>query len=173
MSAKIRKGKAMIEYLEGDATDPVGEGPKIIAHCCNNVGGWGSGFVLALSARWIEPEMAYRTLYERNKDHFHKLLGSIQIVPVEDGVWVANIIGQQGVKRPGVDKPIVYTALEVGLKALGEFAWYHGASIHLPRIGCGLAGGSWAIVKSLIQRSIPSGRTAIYVYDFPGGEFNP
>lgn len=35
-----------IEHLQGDATRrPVGPGPKIIAHICNDVGGWGRGFV--------------------------------------------------------------------------------------------------------------------------------
>ena len=32
----------------------------IIAHVCNDVGGWGSGFVVARSAKWSKPEAAYR-----------------------------------------------------------------------------------------------------------------
>ena len=49
-----------IKYITGDATQPVGEGNKIIVHVCNDVGGWGRGFVMALSKRWKEPEMKYR-----------------------------------------------------------------------------------------------------------------
>ena len=49
-----------IEFMTGDATKPVGDGPKIIVHICNDIGGWGKGFVLAISKRWQEPEAAYR-----------------------------------------------------------------------------------------------------------------
>ncbi|GGJ45802.1 hypothetical protein GCM10010121_066360 [Streptomyces brasiliensis] len=41
-----------IKYVRGDATVPSGKGVKAIAHVCNDVGGWGKGFVLALSRRW-------------------------------------------------------------------------------------------------------------------------
>lgn len=40
-----------IHYLKGDATNPVGPGPKIIAHICNDIAAWGKGFVLAVSMR--------------------------------------------------------------------------------------------------------------------------
>ncbi len=38
-----------IQYLKGDATSPQAKGTKIIAHICNDIGGWGKGFVLAVS----------------------------------------------------------------------------------------------------------------------------
>ena len=164
----------MIHYLDGDATEPVGDGPKIIAHCCNNVGGWGSGFVLALSNKWIAPEMAYRQLCQQAGEHVKALLGSTQIVPVEKNLWVSNIFGQTGVARPGVDKPLVEEALAAGLYATSIFAEQReGSSIHLPRIGCGLAGGSWAVVEKLIETFIDV-EVDVYVYDFPGGTpYNP
>src|SRR5262245_22379163 len=49
-----------LRIVRGDATAPRVDGPKIIAHVCNDVGGWGAGFVLAVSRRWPEPERAYR-----------------------------------------------------------------------------------------------------------------
>ncbi|MEO1228615.1 MAG: hypothetical protein AAFZ18_06900 [Myxococcota bacterium] len=42
------------------ATAPVGEGPKVIVHICNDTGGWGRGFVVGLSKRWSAPEAVYR-----------------------------------------------------------------------------------------------------------------
>ena len=33
-----------INYLKGDATVPLGDGPKIIVHVCNDIGEWGKGF---------------------------------------------------------------------------------------------------------------------------------
>ena len=49
-----------LNFIIGDATQPVGEGTKIIVHVCNDIGGWGRGFVVALSKRWPEPERRYR-----------------------------------------------------------------------------------------------------------------
>lgn len=40
-----------INYIKGDATQPIGENNKIIAHICNNEGKWGVGFVLAVSKK--------------------------------------------------------------------------------------------------------------------------
>ena len=41
-----------INYVIGDATQPIGDGAKIIVHVCNDIGGWGRGFVLALTKKW-------------------------------------------------------------------------------------------------------------------------
>ena len=52
-----------LNIIKGDATKPegLGEKPIIIPHVCNNIGGWGSGFVVALNnAFGIGPMMAYR-----------------------------------------------------------------------------------------------------------------
>ncbi|SOE07774.1 hypothetical protein SAMN06272765_8688 [Streptomyces sp. Ag109_G2-15] len=35
-----------ITYVRGDATVPSVKGAKVIAHVCNDIGGWGKGFVL-------------------------------------------------------------------------------------------------------------------------------
>ena len=52
-----------ILYIKGDATAPIGSGVKVITHICNDIGGWGKGFVLALSKKWKMPEEAYRQWY--------------------------------------------------------------------------------------------------------------
>src|ERR1044072_1671109 len=51
---------AGISYLKGDATSPQAKGVKLICHICNDLGGWGKGFALAISRRWDEPEEKYR-----------------------------------------------------------------------------------------------------------------
>lgn len=54
-----------ITYLVGDATRPEVGGNKIIAHICNDAGGWGKGFVLALSQVSPIPESSYREWFAR------------------------------------------------------------------------------------------------------------
>lgn len=80
-----------ITYLKGDATNPQTEGNKIITHICNDIGGWGKGFVLAISNRWKNPENEYRKWFQ-NSENF--TLGEIQIVQVEEDIFVCNMIGQ-------------------------------------------------------------------------------
>ncbi|CAM5304452.1 hypothetical protein STANM337S_00515 [Streptomyces tanashiensis] len=85
-----------IAYVRGDATAPQAKGVKIVAHVCNDLGGWGKGFVLALSRRWPEPEAAFRRWHrERAGNDFG--LGAAQFVQVEPYVWVANLVGQRGI----------------------------------------------------------------------------
>ncbi|MBB6048927.1 Appr-1-p processing protein [Armatimonas rosea] len=155
-----------ITYLKGDATVPQAAGAKIVCHCCNDLGAWGKGFVRALSRRWQEPERAYRKWHaERAHNDFG--LGAVQFVEVKPGeLWVANLIGQRGIKTGSKGVPIRYDALSEGLEKVAEKALERGASIHLPRIGCGLAGGDWSRVEPLLQKVLCTKDIAVTVYDF-------
>lgn len=158
-----------IQYVVGDATKPQGEGAKIIAHCCNNVGAWGAGFVLALSKRWKRPEHFYRDWFQRvGPDQFRKSLGKTQLVQVTKDIYVANIIGQEGVGRQKV--PIRYEALSNGFSRIARYVQQHpelNFSIHMPRIGCGLAGGSWSKIEPLIHTYLIQEGIPVTVYDLP------
>ncbi|MFI9240518.1 Appr-1-p processing protein [Streptomyces sp. NPDC053079] len=160
----------MVQYAVGDATAVSGsDGPKVIAHVCNDIGGWGRGFVASVSQRWKAPEAAYRTWYrERGRPGNDFALGAVQLVPVEDGIWVANMIGQRGIARRGrTDAPIRYEALATALTALATHCNRLGASAHLPRIGCGLAGGTWDRVEPLLTAHLVARGIATTVHDVP------
>ncbi len=153
-----------IHYLTGDATQPIGEGVKIIVHICNDIGGWGAGFVLALSKHWRQPEEEYRNWYKSGKDF---VLGEVLFVQVGPELFVANLIGQQGI-RHGNDgtPPIRYEAIAEGLKKVTAFANANTASVHMPRIGCGLAGGKWEQVEPIILDTLIAAGVEVTVYDF-------
>lgn len=61
--------------------------------------------------------------------------------------------------------PIRYEAVREGLRRVAEFARNHGASIHMPRIGCGLAGGSWDEMASIIEDELIGKGLDVTVYD--------
>ncbi|MBP1166566.1 O-acetyl-ADP-ribose deacetylase (regulator of RNase III) [Chryseobacterium sp. PvR013] len=154
-----------IQYLKGDATIPEAKGIKIIAHICNDVGGWGKGFVLAVSRRWEEPEKEYRNWHHfRSKNNF--ALGEIQLVQVERYIYVANMVGQKGIKTGSKGVPVRYDAIEKGLEKLANEALELNASVHMPRIGCGLAGGKWEEIEPIIERTLLAKNVEVYVYDF-------
>ena len=152
-----------LEYLKGDATAPIGGGNKIITHVCNDVGGWGKGFVMALSRKWRAPEEQYRAWAKSNRKFE---LGEVRFVQVEPSIWVANLIGQRDVIR-GADgtPPIRYPAIRKGLAQIREFAKEMHASVHMPRIGCGLAGGTWDQIEPLITDELSGEGIQTFVYD--------
>ena len=139
-----------IKYVIGDATCPIGNGRKIICHCSNDSQKWGLGFVLALSKRWKEPEAMYRETPVKDLK-----LGNVQIVQVEDDIFVANMIGQHGVSySPEGQPPIRYNAIRTALTAVNKFAVEIGATIHAPRFGAGLAGGKWSEIEKIIKEVV-------------------
>lgn len=168
-----------VRYLIGDATRPIPR-PAIVAHVCNDAGGWGRGFVLAVSRQWpgpSGPESAYRAWCARGGRLRSKSsgsgpeetgsfgLGQSQLVNVGPGLFVLNMVAQHGLASAGGLPPIRYDALALCLRQADAFAKKLGASLHMPRIGCGLAGGSWKVVGGLVGRltSVP-----VSVYDLPG-----
>lgn len=153
-----------INYIKGDATNPTTQGNKIIVHVCNDIGGWGKGFVMAISKRWGKPEKHYREWF-KTKDDFG--LGQVQFVQVEEDLWVANLIGQHKInKDENGNAPIRYSSILKGLEQVGQFANDKNATVHMPRIGCGLAGGTWDKVEPLIESSLTKNNIQVTVYDF-------
>lgn len=155
-----------ITYLKGDATKPIGDGNKIIVHICNDIGRWGKGFVLALSKRWPQPEKAFKDWF-KSKENF--ALGQTQFVQVETDIWVANLIGQHKVKilkDENGNAPIRYEAVREGLRSAAAFAAEINATVHMPRIGCGLAGGKWEEIEPIISEEIIGRSVSVWVYDF-------
>ena len=166
-----------ITCTTGDATQPVGDGPKIIAHIVNDEGGWGRGFVVALSERWPQPERDYRAWHKRGifaQDLAGNLnpfcLGAVQLVLVDthQQLWVANMVAQQGIRHsPDAPPAVDYDALALALAHVSKIATYTNATVHMPRIGCGLGGGSWDKIEAIINDTLVSQGIAVTVYDLP------
>lgn len=162
-----------LRYVVGDATHPEGDGPRVIVHCVNSLGAWGAGFVLALSRRWVEPERQYKELAASFGGRIP--LGATQIVHVEEGLVVANLVGQEGVGHAADGTPpIRCPAIRTGLGQVREHAmrwaasaFRRRASIHMPRMGAGLAGGDWDRVAHLVHDELVERGLDVTVYDIP------
>jgi len=142
-----------LQYLYGDATEPV-YSPSMICHCCNSDGLWGKGFVLSLSKKFPEPETAYRKWF-KDQDYMglgKPEIGKCQIVKVKPDLWVANLIGQRGVKWDGQTPPIRYGALERALTQAYSVCSENKMTLHAPRLGCDLAGGQWSEVEAILKK---------------------
>lgn len=158
---------AELKYLEGDATYPVGDGLKVITHVCNNINRWGSGFVLALNKRWAEPKYRYH-------EQLFDQLGDIEVVPVESDISVINMIAQDGViDDHKLSPPIRYKSLIMALEKVEEFCNMKissdvPVSVHMPKIGAGLAGGDWDLIEHIIKNTLVEKGINVYVYVYTG-----
>lgn len=160
----------IIKYIKGDATSPQGDSNqiKLIVHCCNDQGMWGAGFTAAISKKWETPAAAYRLWHSSGIDLKNKFcLGSIQVVPVdvENKVSVVNLIGQHRYgKKTDYHYPFVrYDALREGLQKVSNLAINWNANVHMPRICCGLAGGTWDKVEKIINEALID--VDVFIYD--------
>ncbi len=147
-----------VHYREGDATQPIsttGESARLVAHIVNTNFVWGKGFVLAVSAKWPEARSSYL-------DWRGAKLGDTQFVESTTGLIVANMMAQYLYTPYGQTIPLQYGSLKKCLEQVAKVARVRGATVHMPRIGCGIAGGSWPRVLPLLEAHTD---ITWYVYD--------
>lgn len=131
----------------------------IIAHQvnCHGVAG---GLAYYVFETWPEAGRKYHTMVdaERRRGTQMDLLGGIQLLPQQDGKTIANIFGQYW---PGADyRPDI---LRNCLELLAEEAQILGKSVALPYgLSCGIAGGDWRQVYSMIEETMHGVEVTIY-----------
>jgi O-acetyl-ADP-ribose deacetylase (regulator of RNase III) len=82
---------------------------------------------------------------------------------------VANMVVQHGITtRRTTRPPIRYDALRQSLHVLAEQTVGLSGSVHMPRIGCGLAGGEWELIEPIVVAELVDRGVAVSVYDVPG-----
>jgi len=157
-----------IKYLKGDATEPRGKEKKIIAFIINDKGrSWGAGFARALQKKWPFVLEEFQYWLEHNRSEFS--LGNVHASKVEEDLAVFKMIAQHGYGEAPIPR-IRYGALEACLRKLSNEAVRQKTSVHMQRIGCGQAGGSWWIVSELIDDILVKRGIKVTVYDLPTGE---
>jgi O-acetyl-ADP-ribose deacetylase (regulator of RNase III) len=156
--------KGLLKIVKGDATLPNGSSMQYILQICNNLGLYGAGFSGAVSKRYPTVEKEYRNWW---RSSFGKLkLGEIQVVNVRSDLAVINMIAQNGIIGKDNPKPIDYKALRECLGKAGIEISDHSGSAHMPRIGCGLAAGTWEEVEPLITDELLKRGIGVTVYDY-------
>lgn len=157
---------AGLTYLKGDASSPRGAAPRLIAQIVNDSAfTWGGGFSLAIRRKWPVAQQAYRQW--ASEDRRNLALGNVHLAETNDKLSIVSMIAQRGYGAS--DKPrIRYSALRTCLQHLSVLATKQKATVHMPRIGTGLAGGSWNIISELIDDVLCRAGINVFVYDLPG-----
>ncbi len=123
---------------------------------------------MAISKRWSAPEARFKA-WHRGQEQQPFALGEVQFVPVAENLWVANLIGQRDIRVAKGVPPVRYDAIREGLKKVALEAQRLRASVHMPRIGCGLAGGDWQTVGKIVEEELVNAGVPVIVYDFSAG----
>lgn len=165
------KPAGTIHYCYGNIAEPISTAQprSIIVHACNDRGFWpDAGAAGAISQRWIRARRAYRDWAQRLNPSEPFALGQLRLVCVETDPqnsptrYVANLITVASIEAEGQLPLLRYDALAQCLITLASFARILNASLHMPYLGCGHAGGDWPIVERLITTYLADAQVIVY-----------
>ncbi len=157
-----------ISHVKGSAIVPRGTGNRIIVQVVNDRAlTWGAGFAKNVRQKWPELQTKFTQWIENSKSEFR--LGGVQLTEIEPSLYLASLVAQHGY-GPSPKPRIRYRALAEALQKVSSFALERNASLHMPRIGSGQAGGSWEIVSEIIDEVVCRQGVAVTVYDLPDAE---
>jgi len=153
-----------IEYLEGDATNPdIQFGANVLCHICNDRQVMGAGIAKTIVKKFPDTTTEYfNAKFLRQGDIYTSITYPTKLV-------LCHMIAQSGVGPYNGIPPIRYGALAECLTRLKDRM--KGApiiTIHMPRIGCGLAGGRWEKVEVVLNHVFKDTDILIKVYDYKG-----
>jgi len=158
-----------VTYHVGDATDPDLSGRLVIAHIVSDTGAFGAGFARQIATRYPRAKEQYQRWARQGVHGSLKFrLGAVQWVGVGrevnrgpwHGRWVANMVAQRGLRTAVNRHPLDINALAACLRVLADD---DERMIVMPRIGCGLAGGTWDEVGPLVESVLYA--KDVHVYD--------
>lgn len=178
----------MITYIKGDASRPYelfpGHPVYVIAHVTNTLPIYGAGFAKAI--RELYPIAAETHLkssrnrrlgfnvececllhYNLFEDYEDRTIMYPKIGTGTAYVHVVNMTAQQGTRSKNNPIPLQYNALEKCLYELKDYMddnFGEKIPVHMPKIGSGLAGGSWPLIETMINAVLPNNN--IYVYEY-------
>jgi hypothetical protein len=160
-----------LNLVKGDATRPRGGGAKVVVQVVNDAtANWGgSGFSQAVRRRWPQVQEDFRAWASGSATRGLRL-GHVHLAEAEGNIKVASLIAQHGY-GPSTAPRIRYRALKEGLQTIANVCVESRATAHMPRIGCGQAGGAWEVVEELLQMTLGAASISINVYDPLGAEF--
>lgn len=122
-----------------------------ISHIVNSTGVMGRGLALSIKKKYPQVFQEYKNLCEAHKAAPKKLLGTLQVIMVQQNIAVCNLFGQlnYGTEQRQLNYEALYRGLEYQVNAAKQDP---NMEFYYPfNMGSGLAGGNWEIVQSMIN----------------------
>jgi len=157
--------RRIIRYVHGSVLEPRNGGSKILCQLVNDRAlKWGGGVARKVATKFPEAEASFSRSFQEIPPS--ERLGAVVFSPIEDGICVASIVAQEGY-GPSLLPRIRYTALQHGLAVVAQRAIELSATVHMPRIGTGAAGGEWPTIQEMIDDLMVRAGIRVTVYDPP------
>ena len=162
----IGNSAPQMTVVRGDALEPRGKGRKIIAHIVNDrTANWGGrGFAQQVAKSRPEVQRAFREAASQRRTVLK--LGSTHFFKQEGEIEFAQMVAQKGY-GPSSSPRIRYAALRTCLTEVAERAFHEGATVHMPVIGTGQAGGAWQVIDEIIRETLGTLGVPVTVYVLP------
>lgn len=133
----------MIKYIDGDLVKDA-ELFDVIAHCCNCFCTMGAGIAPQIKHKFPEAYEADCETIKGDRDKLGTISYTEETTPI-----VVNLYGQYDYtgRRSG-QMDLDYDALRSALREMK--IQFSGLLFGLPKIGAGLAGGDWIVIRQII-----------------------
>lgn len=155
----------MVCTISGDVLH---SGAKIIIHQLNTRGKMGAGLAKRIKEEILSPEQ-YQNYVDDCKKFGSDLLGFCRYDEVVIDGNPTKLVGIYAQNKTGRQPGKIYTkygALTAGLKNIRSVAEPNGWDVAIPyKIGCGLGGGDWTVVKNIIDR-VFDGYPHVTIYEY-------
>ena len=160
-----KEGRTPIRYLHGNVLEPRGAGPRVVCQLVNDLAKrWGGGTARQAAERFPAAQQEFAAwIGEIDRG---QRLGKVHFSTEVSGTVIASIVGQRGFGKSKTPR-VQYGAIQTGLARVADFALNKGASVHLPRIGTGVAGGNWATIKNMMEEQFVESGVEVNVYTLP------
>lgn len=137
-----------MNHILGDILEvPAG---SVIFHQANTAGVMGAGLAKLIRQKFPECCAVYLQACRSGAAK----LGDWFSAKSSSGVWVVHLVGQETFGRTGVHTH--YGALAKAL--FSAVHAFEGSSCYFPyRLGCGLGGGDWVVVRAILEHCYPEG----------------
>jgi len=152
-----------LKLLPGDASEPFGGGRKILLQVVNDQAlVWGGGFAKQTRKKWPQAQADFRNWAQ---GHRNLKLGNIHSFNVREDLMLVSLVAQRGFGKPASGPRLRYGALFSALEKVAALATTREATVHMPRIGTGEAGGSWNVVEGIIRETLVAGGIDVTIYE--------
>lgn len=147
-----------MNIVEGDILKLLPSG-GVLFHQVNTLGKFGAGLARQIKKKWPEIAKDY-TDYCKTKDELY-LAGTYLKSDVQTDTYLAytarrcviHLFAQKTIGKTG--RHTIYTLLAIALAAAAPA--YRNRPCYFPyKMGCGLGGGDWNIVQTLIGENFPN-----------------
>ncbi|ESX24580.1 hypothetical protein X755_19875 [Mesorhizobium sp. LNJC405B00] len=164
----IRHGRRdlgdFLHFIHGDILAPRTIPPVIVCQLVNDRAlRWGGGVARQMAKRFPKAEAEFGE-WMKSKPKAERL-GEVHYATTPS-FTLASLVAQEGFGPSGGTR-IRYQALAKAMATLADVTRHRGASLHMPRLGTGGAGGDWEVVEALIRQNFDGLDKGVWVYDLP------